>query len=284
MIEITELNIGDRQLIDDTLSYLMQNEAAHNLQIGGLMQSGDGSFTNTRWWVARESAHVGGVASLTPAFNLLVSRMASTGVVEAFVRYLLGQQISIPGVIGPKPWSGLFADLWVLEASVTSSLEVDEMVYECNEVTFPEVMDGSARFANELDIPWMIEWLDQFYDDTGLLTEKASTDREVTIRRKLETGGFVLWLDESGEVVSLAGYGNPTPNGIRVGPVFTPKQFRGRGYGVAVSVAVTQHLLDSGRLLVYLFTDLGNPVSNHVYRKIGYRPVAEYAVHRFEQS
>lgn len=281
MIDVTELDSANRPLIEDTLSFLMRNEAAHNLQIGGMMQSGNGSFASTRWWLARKDMEVVGVASLTPGFNLLVSQMASPDVVSAFVEYLLGQSISIPGVIGPKPWSGLFADQWALATGVRSSLDLDEMVYECNEVNFPDTMNGSARFANELDVPWMIDWLNQFYDDSGLLEEKAAADREATIRRKLESGGFVLWLDESGEVVSLAGYGNPTPNGIRVGPVYTPQQHRGRGYGLAVSAAVTQHLLDSGQSLVYLFTDLANPISNHVYRKIGYRPVSEYAVFRF---
>lgn len=282
MTEIIELNPANRPLVEDALTYLMQNEAAHNLQIGGLMQTGNGSFSNTRWWVGREGSRIVGVTSLTPAFNLLMSQLASSDVVAPIVEYLLHQNVSVPGVIGPKPWSGLFAEHWAMAADVTSMLDVDEMVYECDEVVFPEIMNGSARFANELDIPWMMQWLDQFYDDAGLLTEKASTDREQTIRNKLRAGGFVLWLNDDGEVVSLAGYGNPTPNGIRVGPVYTPEDQRGRGYGVAVSAAVTQHLLDSGRPLVYLFTDLGNPVSNHVYRKIGYRPVAEYAVYRFE--
>ena len=35
-------------------------------------------------------------------------------------------------------------------------------------------------------------------------------------------------------VVSIAGYGGPTPNGIRIGPVYTPPELRGRGYATAL--------------------------------------------------
>ena len=40
-----------------------------------------------------------------------------------------------------------------------------------------------------------------------------------------------LWLWQDGdEAVSLCGIGGPTPNGIRIGPVYTPPAARGRGY------------------------------------------------------
>jgi GNAT superfamily N-acetyltransferase len=32
-------------------------------------------------------------------------------------------------------------------------------------------------------------------------------------------------------VYSMAGFGGKTPNGIRIGPVYTPPEHRGRGYG-----------------------------------------------------
>ncbi|RIK57781.1 MAG: GNAT family N-acetyltransferase, partial [Chloroflexi bacterium] len=31
-----------------------------------------------------------------------------------------------------------------------------------------------------------------------------------------------------------------------------------------------------------LFTDLANPTSNHIYQAIGYRPVCDYTLYRFD--
>jgi len=81
--------------------------------------------------------------------------------------------------------------------------------------------------------------------------------------------------------VSIAGYGGPTPNGIRIGPVYTPPDLRGRGYASALTARLTQTLLDGGRRFCFLFTDLANPTSNSVYQRIGYRPVTDVDLWRF---
>jgi predicted GNAT family acetyltransferase len=75
--------------------------------------------------------------------------------------------------------------------------------------------------------------------------------------------------------VSLAGFGGPTPHGIRIGPVYTPRQQRGRGYGSAVTAAVSQLNLGRGRRFCFLYTDLANPTSNAIYLRLGYEPVCD---------
>jgi len=60
-----------------------------------------------------------------------------------------------------------------------------------------------------------------------------------------------------------------------VAPVYTPPEHRGRGYAAAATAAVTRRLLDAGTREVLLFTDLANPTSNRLYRRLGYRPVEE---------
>jgi predicted GNAT family acetyltransferase len=75
--------------------------------------------------------------------------------------------------------------------------------------------------------------------------------------------------------VSLAGFGGPTPNGLRIGPVYTPPEHRGHGYGSAVTAAASQGALDRGKRFCFLYTDLANPTSNAIYMRLGYRPVCD---------
>jgi predicted GNAT family acetyltransferase len=95
----------------------------------------------------------------------------------------------------------------------------------------------------------------------------------------VDDGGAYLW--EDGEPVSLAGCGSPTPNGIRVGPVYTPPARRGRGYASALTAQLTSLLLSSGHRFCFLFTDLANPTSNRIYQRIGYEPVSDVDEYRF---
>ena len=84
-----------------------------------------------------------------------------------------------------------------------------------------------------------------------------------------------LWVDD-GRPVSMTGAGGLTPNGIRVGPVYTPPGDRGHGYASNLVAQVSQAQLDSGRTYVFLFTDLANPTSNKIYQAIGYEPVNDF--------
>jgi predicted GNAT family acetyltransferase len=68
---------------------------------------------------------------------------------------------------------------------------------------------------------------------------------------------------------------------IRVAPVYTPAPLRGRGYAGAATTEVSRAALAAGADEVLLFTDLANPTSNGLYQRIGYRPVADFAVYDF---
>ena len=93
--------------------------------------------------------------------------------------------------------------------------------------------------------------------------------------------GMWLW-EDGGRPVSVSGYGGATPNGIRIGPVYTPPELRGRGYATTLVSEQSRWLLSTGRTLCFLYTDLDNPTSNALYRRIGYRMVAESGEVRFD--
>lgn len=69
---------------------------------------------------------------------------------------------------------------------------------------------------------------------------------------------------------------------LRVAPVYTPPELRGRGYASACVAAVTQAQFDRGRRFCFLFTDLANPTPNEIYQAIGYEPVCDVDEYRFE--
>ncbi len=106
--------------------------------------------------------------------------------------------------------------------------------------------------------------------------EEVDRERtEAMADRWLAGRGRTIYLWENGVAVSLCAVGSPTPHGIRIGPVYTPMERRGHGYASALVAAVSQIQLEAGRRFVYLFTDLANPTSNHIYQTIGYEPVAD---------
>ena len=53
------------------------------------------------------------------------------------------------------------------------------------------------------------------------------------------------------------------------------------GMQSALTAALTQQLLGRSRFC-FLFTDLANPTSNSIYQRIGYRPVTDIMLWRFD--
>jgi uncharacterized protein len=96
--------------------------------------------------------------------------------------------------------------------------------------------------------------------------------------------GRTMYLWDDHEPVSMCGVGGETPHGVRIGPVYTPPRARRQGYASALVAEVSQVQLDRGRTFCFLFTDLANPTSNHIYQEIGYEPVRDVEVYRFDGS
>jgi GNAT superfamily N-acetyltransferase len=100
------------------------------------------------------------------------------------------------------------------------------------------------------------------------------------IEDRISHGGLTLW-EAGGAPVSLAGGTRPVEGVVRLGPVYTPPEHRGRGYGGAVTAAVSRAALAAGAAHVVLFTDRANPTSNALYHRLGYRPVEDRLVLKF---
>ena len=158
-----------------------------------------------------------------------------------------------------------------------------ERIYQLERVTPVQNVPGTYRPMTAADQELYIEWkMALFAEAFGEPLPRERAERHVQLR--LETpasaGGLRFWCVD-GQPVSMAGYKGPTPRGIRIDPVYTPPEFRGCGYASAVTAALSQELLDSGRSFVFLFTDLANPTSNHIYQTIGYQPVCDVDEYQF---
>jgi hypothetical protein len=93
-------------------------------------------------------------------------------------------------------------------------------------------------------------------------------------------GGVHAW-EVDGAPVSMASLQGATRHGVRVSFVYTPPELRGKGYATACVAILSERALASGRRFCTLYTDLSNPTSNAIYRRIGYRPIGESMMVRF---
>ena len=259
------------------MPFLLRHEAVHCLVLGGHSQSPDAlSFA------VEHEGEIVAVAAITPPRNLILSHVTAASAVPFLVDELRTLGINLPGVIGPEPHVASFAEAWRDATGQDVQRAMNERVFQADAVRHPQGVTGSSRAATKSDRPLLLAWVERFVGESLPPEERSVVDAERMVgNRSAPSAGWTLWLDASGEPVSLAGYGSPTPNGIRLAPVYTPPEHRRRGYGSAVTAATTRMLLDRGHRFVFLFTDLANPTANHIYAAIGYEPVADFAVYTF---
>jgi GNAT superfamily N-acetyltransferase len=220
------------------------------------------------WWI--DGDELAGAFMQTPPFPVFL-----TGMTEAVAAELADElaraRPELPGINAPEPVALAFAERWRRHTGVASSVHRRSRLFRLGALTWPDPMpDGRARLAVDTDRDLLIRWLDAFAIDIG----DGPQDRGPTVDARLSYGGFTFW--ESGDQpVSLASVTRAVDGMVRVGPVYTPPEQRGRGYGGAATATVSRAALDAGIAEVLLYTDLANPTSNALYQRLGYRPVED---------
>jgi uncharacterized protein len=260
---------------------LLADEARHNLILGIAGNVRDGVYGDFRLWLVRDGREVVAAALQTPPYNLILAAPRSPEALAVLAESLADEEL--PGVVGAEPEAVEFAAVWTRHTGVPARTNMRQGVYELERVAPLPAVPGSARVATERDREIVLRWILAFAEE-ALHGGGPGRDRAGEMfehRLASPSAGILLW-EDGGEPVSLAGWGGPTPNGIRVGPVYTPPELRGLGYATALTAELSQRLLDGrlfegGRRFCFLYTDLANPTSNAIYERIGYRRVAESA-------
>jgi predicted GNAT family acetyltransferase len=263
---------------------LMADEARHNLMLGvcWTVQHFPETYPAKYFWIAEDDGRAIGAALLTPPFNVLVARPSGDGALAALARAIIEDGAPFPGTVGAAPEVHAFADAWRAVTGRRADARMAMGIYRLTELIPPRAVEGEARMSDDGDLDLLRDWMERFAREAHVRSKPEQVERSLRSRWS-GPGGLALW-EVDGRPVSMAGFGQFTPNGARVGPVYTPRELRGRGYASAVTAHVSQVVLSGGRSFCFLFTDLSNPTSNHVYEALGYQRIAEATEYEFEQA
>jgi uncharacterized protein len=260
-------------VLSEAGAFLASDPVRHNL-ILTLLHARVANPEPGRYWVARDGGTVLGVAFQSPLdFFASLTPMRSeavAGLVEAIVE----AGVNLPGVNGEAATTARFAGQWT-ERRGSAALPVEgQRIYEL--VRMPQVtpVGGRMRQASLDDRDLVLAWTHAFFVDVG----QDARDLEPVVERRIQAGHFWLW--EDGGPASMAANSEPVEGVIRVQAVYTPPEWRNHGYAGACVADLSRRMQEAGHRCI-LYTDLGNPTSNSVYRRIGYRAVAEGLRYRF---
>ena len=255
------------------LPFLDEDPCARNvlLTVIDTVRAAPGAYSAppSFWWVTGDIGQVCGVASWTPPYPMLVSAMpdsAATELAASMIARAAALGIKPPGVNGPERSAQAVASAWTASTGDRIHRARTILLNELDRLIDVPVPPGTVRAATLDDVPILAAWLTAFGGEVDLI---VGLDPRATAERSVRAGMFDLWIADAAPVCVV---GHRVAGGVlRVGPVYTPPAHRNRGYGRRLTYEVTAQALtrpDVQRCM--LFTDADNPVSNSIYRQVGY--------------
>lgn len=267
----------DRSLfIELAEPFLLKNEAENNLTLGLI-----GAFKRTIpaanvYTAALEAdGELAMTLLMTPPHNLILSfneDVMTENLLHETIRTLVMKDLHIPGVVGERKWTEAFAKIWSAETEDRAEIVMEQKIYRLQEVTELKRSDGEFVLAELGHLPLLTEWMMDFMNYTN---EPPITALQAAGRMKqfIAEKSVFLWMADD-KPVSMAKKSRSTKNGICVSLVYTPDEFRGKGYASSCVAELSELLLKDFSFCT-LYTDLANPTSNSIYQKIGYQPIQD---------
>ncbi|MGP4068550.1 GNAT family N-acetyltransferase [Halobacillus sp. B29] len=260
---------------------LLQREAENNLPLGILrrIQESSSNKDSLLIKIEEEGRPVFMTMRTPPHLWILPSIPAVTSShIKSLARYLFENQYEVPGILGEGEAVQHFIDEWVNITGKNPIIHMRQGIYRLNKLQPIHMKEGELIEAKESDFGLVKKWLTWFGEETneGTIKERTAEIAEEMIR----TRRMHLWI-VNGEAVSMVARARVTPNGATINAVFTPDEFKRRGYATQAVWTLTKKLLDQGYEFCSLYTDLDNHSSNSIYKKIGYEWIGNSIVYHF---
>ena len=249
-----------------TGGFLRVKPFEHNLILTLLHRRIDDGTTGRYWMVTDDEEIIGVVLQSPLDFAATVTPMNGAAV-RAVVEAIASDEISLPGVVGDAATAAHFAGYWTEATKSAAAPRDGQRIYALAQLQLFQQIPGELVVAVEDDLDLIAGWAERFSQEA-----RAVRWTQDTIAHRINAGEFWLW--RTPVTVSMAAHTPETEGVVRIYGVYTPPEHRQKGYAGACVGHLSSLLQDRGRSCM-LYTDLGNPVSNSIYRRLGYEAISE---------
>ncbi len=253
--------------------WLMRAEVEHAMPLQSARAAclDDSHFQTPLYWTTiEEGGQIIGCAFRTPPYRLGITALPLE-TIPALVEHVAGIYDSLSGVAGPEPAASEFASVWTtLHGGSWTVQSRQQLLAQRAVVPTDEPPRGELRLANSEDALLAQRWGESF----ALETRLPGLDGALVAR--LIPGGLLYFWDD-GSPRCMLGVLRETRDAAAVGILYTPPEFRDRGYATATVAAFGRRLLERGISQSYFCLDPSNPAADSICWRLGYVTVQETA-------
>lgn len=134
----------------------------------------------------------------------------------------------------------------------------------------------TLRPGQDYDLPMLAIWRAQYNRETLGQDGPDLEDRALEEVRRHILRGHLRILEDAGTPVAMTNFNATLPDMVQIGGVYTPSEFRGRGYA---REAVARHLLEMrGKGVAHAVLFASGPSASKAYEAIGFAHVGCYTL------
>ena len=257
-------------LLNHCKDVLKFQEAANNnlIQLLQLIVEDSGIVAPPYWFA---SVEVGG-SPIGCCVHALPDGLVATDLPSIAARplydKLVADLITPSRIVGSPDFAASLAQRFANDFKRHARLSSRWLIYRLDTVIdVPNPARGELRLATRDDHYLVEQWGNAYGDE-----RPSFLNVHDFMLSKLESGELYFWYDNADRtMLTISGRGL---NAMRISSVFTPKEFRGRGYASTAVASLSRELLSKGSAYVVLTAALGEPVAR-IYKRIGFYPVGD---------
>lgn len=265
------------EFIEENEKFILEKEWLNNLMAGNYKDAVEEGL-NENWLLARvtENGNTELIILLRKPWRMLMYSPTNNKSEELYkfaAEKLYEIDPNLEGVNTEKDISQIFANEFCKIAGKNPKVRFEMRILVLEKLTEGKLRnDVIFRKATEEDKQILKEYR-RLFSKEALHEIVSEEDLEKKMEKHFSMGAYIL--EKDGKIVATATSNRHLSKGKSIGNVFTPKEERGNGYAYNLVYRLSKQFLDSGLEYCVLFTDDTNPISNHVYEKIGYERRAD---------
>lgn len=259
---------------NENLDLILEKEWLNNLMMGNCLEGLEKGIDKENWLLAKivDNNKTELIMLYRKPWNLLL--YSPTNNISDELYKFAAEEIykidpNLNGVNSEKVISRKFAEFYCEISKKELKLDHPMRILLLTELPYAKLNNSLIFRKARLDEkPILVQYTKEFQKE-ALNRELDQNRIEEQLKRYFENGYYVLELN--GKIVSQAVISRVLKKGNSIGEVYTPKEYRGKGYAYNLVYRMSKKALEDGNEYCVLYTDDENPISNHVYEKIGYK-------------
>lgn len=264
-----------RDYLNDHEENLLKNEAVSQLVLYNAYKSlSEGYNDNCLFGVVMEEEipllHFSNVAPHNMAIYAQGSGKDITGpAAEILADYMVSNHVSFSGINAKQEICHSFIEQYKKSANCTFVEKLGSDIMELREVNDTKPVDGKHRPALPEEVKLVTDWMVNY--EIEALASEINYERALNNAKLLiEENKLYVYEDMEQRLVSMAAASRQLAHGVVITYVYTPEEFRGKGYAAANIYYISKELLEQGNQFCTMFVDRKNPLSVRAYEKVGY--------------